>query len=126
MGNARQNAQQIFGDGNCGQPRQGVSIDRVEQQDPAGTQGSRYLSQDLVQICDMFQHIDTDYGVKAGVCIWQAFTHAHIISNAQATLERVGACRIDRLRGGVEFDRTVAEAGMVAFLDSGKVIPFRR
>jgi hypothetical protein len=25
-----------------------------------------------------------------------------------------------------EFDRTVAEEGMVAFLDSGKVIPFRR
>ena len=25
-----------------------------------------------------------------------------------------------------EFDRTVAEEGMVTFLDSGKVIPFRR
>ena len=25
-----------------------------------------------------------------------------------------------------EFDRTVAEEGMVAFLDSGKVVPFRR
>lgn len=25
-----------------------------------------------------------------------------------------------------EFDRTVAEEGMAAFLDSGKVIPFRR
>jgi hypothetical protein len=25
-----------------------------------------------------------------------------------------------------EFDRTVAEEGMVAFLDSGKIIPFRR
>ena len=81
---ARQKTQDILGEGDGRKARERVAVDCVVEKQPTRTQHARHLRQNLVQVGHMFEHIDTDDGIKVGRIIRKRLAHPYVISDAKA------------------------------------------